>query len=403
MSLRTRTGWAWLSLAMLLCGVTFVWTIQAADQETTEEEPAKPKRNPYVPRESLGLEDLFLYIEQMQDSPKSIKTQEEFSPAMIICADRMLAKNPDEGQRAYALRVKLDALHNVAQYDNQEYQAKLVALAKELVNDKNASVKKWAEFYLVENNCLEFEQVKPVELAKLLDSTHDNLSKWTAEELDYRFLRIASFLTRVINALPDEELAKKEYKRFGELFTKSEFRDLRNYGKRIAKGVPAKPQNLVGKPMPINGMTHDEKKFDVSEFKGKIVLVDFWATWCGPCRAAMPEIIALYEEYHDQGFEVVGISLDQDQDALKEYIEEKEIKWPNIFDAHDSREGPQTMAEKYAVNAIPTTFLLDREGKVLAYNLKGKALRSKLEELFSGKAQPAKEVEAKDDPKPAEK
>jgi len=400
--------WRRWMVALLLGGSMLgTWTavITAKDEPAAvEEESEKPKRNPFVPRAGLSAEELFEYIDRMMEAPRSVQAQEEYGPAMVICAERLIAKNAGETMRAYATNVKLQALHKVAQYDNQEYQEKLVAFAKECENDKDKGVVKAAKFYLLENEVVTFQEKKPETYGKLLDEMYDMLKPLDGESLDARYLRVASFLTRVINELPEEDRVAKEYKRFGELFAKSEFRELSKYGKRIAKGVPGKAENLVGKPMPIDGVTHDDKKFTIEQYRGKVVLVDFWATWCGPCRAAMPALIDLYDELHDEGFEVVGVSLDQDKDALVKYIDDNEIEWPNIFDADDSDADRKALAERYSVNAIPMTFLLDQQGKVVAKNLHGDKLKAKIQELLKGKPGDAKSDEKPaDEAKPADK
>jgi thiol-disulfide isomerase/thioredoxin len=111
------------------------------------------------------------------------------------------------------------------------------------------------------------------------------------------------------------------------------------------------------------------------------VLVDFWATWCGPCRREMPNVKAYYEKHKDRGFEVVGVSLDQDQEALAQYIEENQLPWETL-----AGEGTQPLAEKYGVRAIPTMMLVDKEGKIVgvAHNLA--ALAPLAEKLLNGEA-----------------
>jgi peroxiredoxin len=101
----------------------------------------------------------------------------------------------------------------------------------------------------------------------------------------------------------------------------------------------------------------------ISKYKGKVVLVDFWATWCPPCVAEMPEIVAAYNKYHDKGLEMVGISLDVDQGALERFIKQRKMPWPQFY---DGKRFENELAVKYGIDAIPTTYLLDREGKVIA-------------------------------------
>jgi thiol-disulfide isomerase/thioredoxin len=117
----------------------------------------------------------------------------------------------------------------------------------------------------------------------------------------------------------------------------------------------------------------------IAKFKGKVVLVDFWATWCGPCVAELPNVLAAYKKYHDKGFEIIGISLDQDENALKSFIKEKGMVWPQYF---DGKSWDSKLGQKYGLNSIPMTFLLDQEGKIVAKGLRGSALDAQLAKLL---------------------
>jgi len=118
---------------------------------------------------------------------------------------------------------------------------------------------------------------------------------------------------------------------------------------------------------------------ELSALKGKVVLVDFWATWCPPCRVELPNVKAAYTQYHEVGFEIVGISLDKDETKLRRFLEREEMAWPQIFDG----EGWQgELVRKYGVMSIPATYLLDREGRIVARDLHGDALSAELKKLF---------------------
>ncbi|MCR4919551.1 MAG: TlpA family protein disulfide reductase [Prevotella sp.] len=113
--------------------------------------------------------------------------------------------------------------------------------------------------------------------------------------------------------------------------------------------------------------------------RGQYVLVDFWASWCGPCRMEMPNVVACYEKYHDKGFNVVGVSFDQNHDAWVRGIESLGMKWPQMSDL----KGWGCAAhEVYGINSIPASILLDPQGKIVAVDLRGEALGQKLAELF---------------------
>jgi thiol-disulfide isomerase/thioredoxin len=127
----------------------------------------------------------------------------------------------------------------------------------------------------------------------------------------------------------------------------------------------------------------------LSQFRGKVVLIDFWASWCGPCRREMPTVVKAYEKYKNKGFEIFGVSLDQDKNRWVEAIASDKITWPQVSDLKNWQ---SDAARAYNVQSIPYTVLLDREGRILAKNLRGEELDRKLAEVLSKPAQPAAPV-----------
>jgi len=117
----------------------------------------------------------------------------------------------------------------------------------------------------------------------------------------------------------------------------------------------------------------DGKPLSVANYKGKIVMIDFWATWCGPCVGELPNVIKVYEKYHDKGFEIIGISLDKDKEKLTSFLKEQKMTWPQYF---DGKGWQNEVSTKYGVNSIPATYLLDKDGKIIAKGLRGEALEA---------------------------
>ena len=115
------------------------------------------------------------------------------------------------------------------------------------------------------------------------------------------------------------------------------------------------------------------------DLKGKYVLVDFWASWCRPCRAENPKVVKLYEKFKNKNFEILGVSLDKDDKRWKQAIESDGLSWPQVSDLNGWKSQP---AAKYNVKSIPATFLIDPNGIIIAKDLRGEALEKKLEEVL---------------------
>jgi peroxiredoxin len=122
------------------------------------------------------------------------------------------------------------------------------------------------------------------------------------------------------------------------------------------------------------------KKMKLSDLRGKVVLIDFWASWCGPCRKENPNVVRTYDKYKDAGFTVMSISLDRDRTAWKAAIEKDGLKWPNHVS--DLGQWASKVAQMYQVKGIPFTVLIDKEGKIIKTNLRGDSLEAELEKIF---------------------
>ena len=139
----------------------------------------------------------------------------------------------------------------------------------------------------------------------------------------------------------------------------------------------------VGETVDIKFTAMDGTEVDVSKMTDKVVLIDYSATWCMPCMQELPRVKAIYEKYHAKGFEIVGISLDEDKEALEKTIKDRKITWVQAFDgdAWDT-----ALAKQYGIQSIPTTFLIGKDGKIAGLNMRGDALENKVAELLGAGA-----------------
>lgn len=172
----------------------------------------------------------------------------------------------------------------------------------------------------------------------------------------------------------DYDGAKAMFEQLGETTRQT------SQGKRIAERLLVLSRSFTGARM-LDFTQKNDKNIPVkfSDFKGKYVLIDFWASWCGPCRAENPNVLKAYNRYKSKNFTVIGVSLDDNKANWRKAIQEDEMPWTQVSDLKGFK---NEIAAYYGVLSIPTTFLVDPDGKIIAKNLRGEALHQKLAELL---------------------
>jgi thiol-disulfide isomerase/thioredoxin len=176
---------------------------------------------------------------------------------------------------------------------------------------------------------------------------------------------------------------------YGYQWTKKTFESLSEEQKNSLQGLDIQKTLSQHNLMKIGNTIADlsqkdihDSVFHLSSLRGNYVLLDFWASWCGPCRHENPNVKKVYEKYHSQGFEIVGVSLDSDGNKWKEAVEKDGLTWIQLSDLKGWN---NVIASVFEINSIPTNILINKEGKIIATNLSGSELEKAVKRCFNNK------------------
>lgn len=304
-----------------------------------------------------------------RELPEVVEHLQKVHGAVIEAVDKLGAAGTEEEQMR-AVSAKLEALQmlrriEVAGADKQmrDYLAALAA-------DKRSYIPPLAKVYHLATRLGEIDRGDHAALEKFYEEVREHVK---TAKLDGRNLSIAFQTASLLERAGMKQQALQAYVEFAAAFVASDDPAVAENA-RMLEGA-ARYLSLPGKPMEVQGKTFDGKEFDVKSLAGKVVLVDFWATWCGPCISELPTLRDCYEKYHDRGFEVVGISLDDDRVRLTTFLTREELPWTTLFSDDEKATGwKHPLASRYGVMSIPRGVLIDRKGNVVSLDAHGDAL-----------------------------
>ncbi len=278
-----------------------------------------------------------------------------------------LARMGDED----SLKALADELKKAAQHDNAEVSAEAAdaSLTLELMHLREQSP---AQRLAVMKE--KVKEIEAMEVGPLSAKLGMNLAKNTD------MIKDNAQASLIVESLANH-FAKSSDESIQKIAT-----DMQGFARRI---------NLKGNTMQVVGKKLDGEDLNWASYKGKVVLVDFWATWCGPCIGEFPNMKKLYEVYHEHGFEIVGISLDDSKEDVEQFIAAREIPWTIVCNAQgdDYRGFSDENARYYGINAIPQMIFVGKDGIVVDTHARGERLEELLAEAFPGVEVPAKKTE----------
>lgn len=328
---------------------------------------AKPadKLDPYaVPKGSI--QDYVDFLGRLTKvKPTNAEEVKKMRAALIKAAEGILAAKPNEKQMALAVSAKSQALG-----DNLK---KLAKFAAQLKKDGRAKFARNVRGFALGRK----SRLVPPTRATIKERATEIVDFLSEDSVDAGMdARLANLAGRMAELSGDGQFAIDTYGKLQKIFSSSTDPNAVRIGKAMEGLV--RRMKLVGNPMTIEGTVLGGGQFDWSKYQGKVVLVNFFATWCGPCRHEINKIKKCYDLYHDKGFDVVGISCDRSLFALEEYVKDNNLPWSIVYG--DNKPSP-TVAY-YGIQEIPQLILVGRDGKVITIHAHGEKLIKELEKLL---------------------
>lgn len=371
-------------LGLLCLTIVFSASAPAAEEEKPAAKAAAPKADPFVVPDGTP-DELLAFIEDVQgrqpeggDAEAAAVFQKKLHRAVLKAADKILAGQPTDPQTEAAVRWKVISLSSLDQLGDAGAGKQLAALPAELLKAGKKTLGRRVRAVLLDQRLRQAMMGGAEDLDKLIGDIKRHLADGPLGQMD---AGLAMTATRVLEITGKEQLAADTYRSLGKLLTASNDPEISKLGTKM-EGA-ARRVTLVGKPMPLRGTFVDGKPLDWAKYKGKVVLVQFWATWCGPCRQEIPNIRKNYDLYHTRGFDVLAISCDDDRQRLEDFLKENRIPWQCLFSEDPAATGmDHPMATHYGVMGIPTLILVGRDGKVISLEARGPQLGQELEKLF---------------------
>lgn len=366
--------------SLVLLAPVVAGSLRAARAEPPAPDPFRVPDGP--PSAILAFMERTLSIKPPEETPESAqKTLRQALAAIIAGADKILADpKTSASERDEAIEYKVSILFQGSQFGIQGYADQLRGLAAELTKkEPKHKLAPLASFLAIKADHEGISGLDPAALPEV----EDFIQNFPVDESAVALLEQIGISAERTGKLDE---AAKAYRLIPKYFPKHDL-------SALVPGIVRRLE-LVGKPIRLKGSLRGSAPaaagtIDLASLRGKVVLVDFWATWCGPCMEELVNLKAAYAKYHDRGFEIVGAPLDEEMESLDSFLGRANLPWPQLDPEAEGEAGSLGLARHYGITAIPVMILVDQEGKVVSTTLRGDELELKLEELLGPKGKSA--------------
>jgi thiol-disulfide isomerase/thioredoxin len=363
--------------------------------KSAKEEPEKPKVIGSLD-EAKKVEEVNAYfiakrgellkslVETKEPEARS-KLVNSFNKLTLAVAEKSIELADTDAIRSRYARQKIAALRSLAERDKEngsEYQAALDAYLKELSqNEKYAQIVKDDEYqtFLRQERSAVHSEPSVEKFNKFVS----NLKNWSNSKQETKpLVEAVSVANRPNYKKLDSDLANKTVKELIAFVKSDESKLAEKQKEEVLTQLNGFARRQVGNDPEIYGKTFDDKDFSWGSLRGKYVVVQFTASWCGPCKRELPGLKEAYQKYHDKGLEIVSIYVWDKLDNVKKFVESEELSWVIISEELSKQANLPEQGKTFAIEGVPTIFITDKEGKVISTEARGANLQTKLAEIF---------------------